>query len=91
MKAFLQRQTADRTGVGATGTDVGDGGKVRGNMIEIHGRRKGMEAIAIEEDGGLQKATRSAKDDNTGINEFGAFDAGDNADNRVIAGVRSGH
>lgn len=90
MEAFAEGEAGDGAGGGIPGGDAAEGIELTGDLVEIEGGPKGVEAGGLAADMGGQETAFEAKDDDAGVEELFELDARDDADDGVIEGAAGG-
>ena len=77
--------------VGVAGADAGNGVEVIADEFDVGFGPEGAEAGGIEVDAGVEILLLEAEDDDGGVDELLALDAGNDAEDGVIKGGGCGH
>ena len=84
MEALALAKLRDGTGCWICGADSREGFDMTANQIEIDLWPERAEALIVEVDAGFEEALLQAEDDDSGVDELFALDAGDDADDCVV-------
>jgi hypothetical protein len=84
VEALALGEAGDGAGGGVAGADAGDGVEVLADEVDVGVGPERGEAGGIEMHAGVEVFLLKAKDNDGGVDEFLAFDAGDDAEDDVI-------
>ena len=84
MEAFAQGEAGDGAGGGVCGADFGEGFEVFADEGNVEIGPEGVEARLVDVDAGFEELAREAEEDDAGVDELFALDAGDDAEDGVI-------